>query len=177
LPIARQTADQTAAPMPGPPRKPTPLLKLAGSTLAGNRDATEPKPSATAPPMPQWLDAEARAAWKQLVPILERMRVLTEADGLALAMLCNAWSRYRTASDRLDRYGDVYPVKGPDGELKMLRRSPYAALQMEHANTVRRLLAEFGLTPAARGRVVALPESTNGKTSLFTKAQAGHAAG
>jgi P27 family predicted phage terminase small subunit len=156
--------------MPGPPRKPTPLLKLSGSWLATDREKHEPKPAAKAPKMPPWLDAEGKKAWKELVPILERMRVLTEADGYALAMLCHAWSRYRISCDRLERFGDVYPVKGPNGELKMLRRSPYSSLQLEHALVVRRMLAEFGLTPAARGRLVSLPEENNAKKDLFSKA-------
>lgn len=155
--------------MPGPPRKPTPLLKLSGSWLADAREKHEPKPASTAPTMPAWLDAEGKKAWKHLVPILERMRVLTEADGYALTMLCVAWSRYRIACDKLEQFGDVYPVKGPDGQVKALKRSPYAVLQIEHAMNVRRMLQEFGLTPAARGRIVALPESKNGKTDLFKK--------
>jgi len=159
--------------MPGPPRKPTPMLKLSGSWLANARDKHEPKPTAKSPKRPDWLDEEGKKAWRHLVPILERMRVLTEADGFALAMLCNAWSRYRIACERLERFGDVYPVKGPDGELKMLRRSPYSSLQLEHALVVRRMLAEFGLTPAARGRLVSLPESTNAKKDFFTKANVG----
>lgn len=160
--------------MSGPPPKPTSMLKLAGSWRANKRQG-EPTPTHAPPAMPEWLDDEGKGAWKQLVPILTRMRVLTEADGFALAVLCEAWSRYRRATDMLAQYGDVYPVKNPDGSLKMLRRSPYSAMQMELALNVRRMLAEFGLTPAARGRLIALPEDKgHGKAALFSKSnQAG----
>lgn len=159
------------------PRKPTALLKLSGSWRAEARDRTEPKPDHVLPELPEWLDDEGKRAWMHLVPILSRMRVLTEADGYALAVLCNAWSRYRVASDQLARFGDVYSIKDAGGRLKSIRRSPYAALQMEHALVVRRLLAEFGLTPASRGRLIALPESKNGKTDFFTKSQGTAATG
>ena len=155
--------------MSGPPPKPTAMLKLSGSWRARGRK-NEPTPVSRTPPSPPWLDDEGKKAWKQIVPILERMRVITEADGFALAVLCEAWSRYRRATDMLNQYGDVYPVKNPDGSLKMLRRSPYSAMQMELALNVRRMLAEFGLTPAARGRLIALPEvKTDGKASYFAR--------
>lgn len=155
--------------MSGPPPKPTAMLKLSGSWRARTRKK-EPTPAAIRPKRPAWLDDEGAKAWDQLVPILERMRVLTEADGFALAVLCEAWARYRRATDMLNQYGDVYPVKNPDGTLKMLRRSPYSAMQMELALNVRRMLAEFGLTPAARGRLIALPEAKdNGKASYFSR--------
>lgn len=153
--------------MPGPPPKPTAMLKLSGSWRAAARDQTEPKPLAGPPPRPDWLDEEGVAAWEHLVPILARMRVLTEADAMALSMLCEAWSRYRRATDMLAKHGDVYQSG------QTLRRSPYSAMQMELALIVRRMLSEFGLTPAARGRIVALPEDkTIGKAGYFQKPQA-----
>jgi phage terminase small subunit len=69
----------------------------------------------------------------------------------------------------LNQFGDVYPVKNPDGTLKMLRRSPYSAMQMELSLNVRRMLAEFGLTPSSRGRMIALPGEPNVKKTFFTR--------
>lgn len=155
--------------MPGPPPKPTALLKLSGSWRADAREKHEPKPADGSPKMPDWLDAEGKKAWKHLVPILERMRVLTEADGFALATLCETWSRYRRATTMLAKEGDTYDVLGRDGQLLQRNRSPYSAMQLELAIHVRRMLQEFGLTPSSRSRIVALPESKNGKTDLFKK--------
>ena len=76
----------------GPPPTPTPILKLRGS-WRGNLNRDEPQPEAVAPEKPSWLDRYAAEAWDQLVPILERMRVLTEADGKALTLLSITWSR------------------------------------------------------------------------------------
>lgn len=155
--------------MRGPAPKPTAMLKLTGSWRSKARDKVEPKPTIIAPPLPIWLDDEGKKAWAQLEKILLNMRVLTEADGYALAILCEAWSRYRRATDMLAQYGDVYPVKNPDGTLKMLRRSPYSAMQMELSLNVRRMLAEFGLTPSSRGRLIALPGDSNVKKAFFTR--------
>ena len=155
--------------MRGPPPKPTAMLKLAGSWRAKAREKNEPKPKSVAPTQPEWLDEEGKKAWAQLEKIMVNMRVLTETDGYALAILCEAWSRYRRATDMLNQFGDVYPVKNPDGTLKMLRRSPYSAMQMELSLNVRRMLAEFGLTPSSRGRMIALPGEPNVKKAFFTR--------
>lgn len=159
--------------VPGPPRKPTAQLKLVGSWRAKERERTEPKLDVARPERPDWLDAEGCAAWDRLCPLLERMRVLTVADQTALAVLCETWSRYRRVCAKLAETGEVYEVLEEDGRLKMLRRSPYSVLQMELARSLRHMLAEFGLTPAARGRVVTLPGlESDGKSSLFTRKSA-----
>ena len=156
--------------MPGPPRKPTPTLRLAGSWRGEARAKTEPTPPAGEPERPDWLDADGREAWDRLLPILMDMRILTAADGAALALLCDTWARYRKASRMLADFGDVYTVKNPDGSPRMIRRSPYSAIQAELARILRGQLAEFGLTPASRSKTVALPgASDHGKASLFTR--------
>jgi P27 family predicted phage terminase small subunit len=58
---------------------------------SANHDARA-APRATTPRCPDHLDAEAKKEWKRLVPILRRMKVLTEADGMTLANLCQACS-------------------------------------------------------------------------------------
>ncbi len=156
--------------MPGPSPKPTTLLKLTGSWRAAAREKTEPKPAAIAPQCPDWLDAEGVRAWRQLTPILARMRVLTEADQFALAILCEAWSRYLKVTEHLRAHGDAYRSGLPQDDSRLWKRSPYSRLQTELAMTIRGMLQEFGLTPSSRGRIVTLPDQSSiGKKALFTK--------
>ena len=64
----------------GPPPTPTPILRARGSPLATRRrELTEAKGPAGKPRCPQWLDADAKAAWRQVVPLLEQMGVLLHA--------------------------------------------------------------------------------------------------
>jgi len=159
--------------MSGPIPKPTAILKLAGGWRSKLRKA-EPKPAVTAPKIPLWLDVSAKETWMQMMPLLQRMRVVTEADGYALSVLCETWSRYLRATEMLKQFGDVYPVKNLDGTLKLFRRSPYSSMQMELALSVRKMLGEFGLTPSARGRMIALPEdTTHGKAQYFAVKKSG----
>jgi phage terminase small subunit len=76
----------------GPAPKPSGIRVLEGNPAKRALPADEPKPLGCAPDMPRYLDSEARREWKRLVPILLAMRVLTEADGVALGNLCQAIS-------------------------------------------------------------------------------------
>ncbi len=82
----------------GPKPTPTPILKLRGSTLATQRrEESEVQGPTGRPECPKWLDADARSAWEELIPMLESMRVLTPIDGNALARDCRQRSRWRKA--------------------------------------------------------------------------------
>lgn len=141
----------------GPPPTPTPILQLRGS-WRGNLNRDEPQPDAGPPEKPPWLTAHASEAWDQLVPILQRMRVLTEADGHALALLCATWSRWRECEEFVAEHGEVYPIKDRDGKTKELRRFPQAVAGDTHGRALNRYLAEFGLSPASRTRIQTVPE-------------------
>jgi len=135
--------------------KPTPtnVLKLRGS-WRGEINKNEPQPEAVAPEMPTGLDGMAKDCWEQLVPLLENMKVLTVADGIALYLLAETYATWRRADDMIKKHGDVYPIKTQDGkEVKYLQQSPYVAIARNSAKALKDLLCEFGLTPSARSRV------------------------
>ncbi len=121
--------------MPNPP-KPTALKIMQGSARHDPQrvNKAEPKPTGPAKP-PPWLPTKgtARDAWKRLSPILERMRVLTEADAEALALGCLALEEYVTARS------DEASWRKADSAWKR-----YGSM-----------LGWFGLTPSARTKVQA----------------------
>ena len=134
--------------------KPTPtnVLKLRGS-WRGEINKNEPQPEAIPPPMPTELDGMAKDCWEQLVPILQAMKVLTVADGIALYLLAETYATWRRADTMLNKHGDVYPIKDDAGEVKYLQQSPYVAIARNSGKALKDLLCEFGLTPSARSRV------------------------
>ena len=78
----------------GPAPTPTAVLRLRG-TYRKHRSRREPTPDSTAPECPDWLDDQAKEAWAQVLPQLERMGVMTGIDGNALARYCQFWSRWK----------------------------------------------------------------------------------
>jgi P27 family predicted phage terminase small subunit len=114
----------------------------------------EPQPLPVSPTCPAHLDADAKKEWRRLVKILMRMRVLTEADGMALASLCQTWSTMTKAQQKLNETGML--LKTPSG---YVQQSPLISIVNSCTETVTRLSREFGLTPASRTRIHAGPKS------------------
>jgi P27 family predicted phage terminase small subunit len=81
------------------------------------------------------------------------MRLLTEADGVALGMLCADIAELEMITDGIRKAG--YVVKNPSSGA--IHTSPLVAIQSELNRRVASGLREFGLTPAARSRVQAGP--------------------
>ena len=102
------------------------------------------------PRCPEYLDERAKQEWKRLIPILKSMKVLTEADGLMLANLCQAVSMLSKAQQTLNEKGFLY--KAPSG---YVMQSPLLAVVNQCVDTITKLSREFGLSPAARSRITA----------------------
>lgn len=141
------------------PRKPTPLKVLHGTTRADRDNPNEPKPagiSANAQP-PEWLGDRGREAWTDLLPVLRRMGVISTADPMAFALLCDALGEYMEARAWVQAHEDVYAVAGKDGALTW-RKRPEVEIAQDAWRRAKTMLTEFGLTPAARSRVSGKPD-------------------
>lgn len=156
--------------MPGPPPKPTAALRLAGSWRAGTRKAEPTLPLRTPNP-PPWLPTSALETWNELVATVAPLRVLTEADAIALAQLAAYLTRWKHATAQLDRLGDVLPVKDAAGTVIGFKRSPYVAMQLEYGLMIRRMMQEFGLTPSARSRLTQTHETQDVEAIFSRKAR------
>ena len=95
------------------PRKPTSLKLVTGTDRADRRNGGEPEPQLLEDlTPPAHLAARSAAVWTELAPMLRRIQLLTEADTIALEMLCDAVADYRLA--RTTRGDDMvtYSHKG-----------------------------------------------------------------
>ena len=156
--------------MPGPPPKPTAALRLAGSWRASTRER-EPVLPLVVPQPPTWLQTSAQEAWNDLIACIGPMRVLTNADALALAMFATYLAEWRTVTEMLNRYGEATVVER-DGEVVEIKRSPYVKMQLDYGLMIRRFMQEFGLTPSARTRVAQTHEPDNVDAIFSRKAAA-----
>ena len=145
----------------GPPPKPTILKRQEGNPGRRPLNDREPKAGNGPPRMPQHLDDAARLEWRRLVRILTKMRVLTEADGIALSTLCQAYSTLGKAQAQLSNTGIIF--KTPNG---FLQQNPLLKVLNQQAEIIIRHVREFGLTPASRSRLTA-EEPVPDDTELF----------
>ena len=134
--------------MKGRKPKPSVLRLIEGNPGGRPLPQDEPQPRVCLPSCPRWLSLEAKREWRRLGPRLRAAGIMTELDGTALALLCQTWSRWKDAEERVDRFGAV--VQGSHGQVM---RSPYTRIAAQALDQLLRLLVEFGMTPSSRARV------------------------
>ncbi len=133
----------------GPPPKPTALRLLEGNASKRPLNRREPNPEPGRPVCPSWLLPEAKAEWRRIVPALERMGVLARVDRPALEGYCQAYARWRDAELQLTKYG--WMIQTPSG---YVQQGPFVSIVQRQILIMKQFLAELGLTPSARSRIV-----------------------
>ena len=129
--------------------KPTSIKLMEGSRIRG-RERNAPRPPANAPAMPKRLKADkvAAAKWADLLPLVCSMRVMTDQDAEALATLCEVHSAAQTCLLELRASGPVLRT-----DLGGVKPNPAGSLYRGLISQQMSIMAEFGLTPAARTRL------------------------
>jgi phage terminase small subunit len=118
----------------GRPPKPTRLKVLQGNPGKRSLPKNEPKPAAGAAP-PPWMSPAARKEWARLAPRLLKLGLLTELDAEALAILCG----HLACAGQLSSQG--------------------LPIDPRVSSEIRQLMGRFGMTPADRSKVSAVPEA------------------
>ena len=155
--------------MPGRPRTPTRLKVLRGTARPDRTNPSEPKPKRDRPRCPAWLSPTAKTVWRKLAGVLDRMRVLTEADGHALELLADAYGEYRAARAVILKEGTTYESDTKHG--KIVRTRPEVAIAADAWKRMKAMLVEFGLTPSSRSQVSAAPVEEEDEMETFLKRQ------
>ena len=137
-------------------RKPTPtaIKELEGNPGKRPLNDAEPKPQKKAPACPKWLDADAKKEWRRLAKTMEAMGVLTEVDMAAFAGYCQAYARWKQAEERITDRGLV--MRTPSGYAQQV---PYISIAQQYLRLMNQFAEQFGLTPAARSRIIAGSEN------------------
>lgn len=149
--------------------KKTQAMHLVDGTFRKDRHAdASPEPTMGKPVAPKALAGDALAEWDRMLVRLEECRTLSVVDDGALYQYCCMFSETEDVAVRrehteglIDRLDDLLTkLDGSDlakaienvVKLKALE-SRYIAQIRQGRMALRAFLVEFGLTPAARGRV------------------------
>lgn len=149
------------------PAKPTALRKLQGNPGKRPLNTREPQPTvlASADP-PGWLDDAAKEAWRQVVPRLCALHVVSEIDLQALGMMFDSWGEWYAARQTVREKGmtfEVTEMRTDENGVKVrevvsIRRRPEVAIAADAYRRVRAFMNDFGMTAAARVRLVTSDE-------------------
>lgn len=124
-----------------------------------NKD--EPQPPADGVVMPAHLGEVAAGRWRELLPMLQAVRVMTRADVEALARYCDTYEWWLATRAKLRVEGDTYPILNDGGEVKYIAQRPEVAIAHKLAQQLRQLEQDFGLNPAARASLHVEKPQTN----------------
>lgn len=128
------------------------------------------QPEVEIPDCPQHLLKEAKKEWKRITPILEDYGLISKLDRAALSSYCQQWALMVFAEQQILRAmtlaekkrkeaearGEIY--EGGDGLVDVTKNgnviySPHYIIAKNSRYILDRMLANFGMSPAARGRV------------------------
>lgn len=134
----------------GPRATPTQLKILRGNPGCRPLNKSEPAPPATGIVMPSHLGEVAQAKWRDLLPLLQAVKVMTDADVEALARYCDTYEWWLATRATLRKDGDTYPILNDGGEIKYIAQRPEVSIAHKLATQLRQLEQDFGLNPSAR---------------------------
>jgi P27 family predicted phage terminase small subunit len=119
------------------------------------------------PEMPEYLIGLARTEWERIVPLLENMGILAECDQTMLALYCTAFAEWREADD-LCESPVITTVNGN------IIQNPALSIRTNAWERLKKVCAEFGMSPAARTGLAILPKvkKEDNKSRFFTKNKA-----
>lgn len=137
----------------GRARLPSAVKKMRGTYNASRAAKNEVSFPVSRLAPPAWLDEHALEEWNRVVPLLDEVRVLTDADLVQLSNYCATVSVAIRATMESNKSLVAYAASS-----KMKRASPFVKMARDARAECLRFAIEFGLTPAARSRIVGQPK-------------------
>ena len=151
----------------GPAPKPDALKSKVNRAKRGANLADGIKPDVATPDCPDWLCLTGKGEWMRVVPHLQKCGLLSHLDMAALALYCQSYGRYvelengMTARikklqavqklDYIDAVRTAFIDTTPNGYQQV---SALASTIRNLKDEVLRYLAQFGMSPSSRTRVV-----------------------
>lgn len=144
------------------PRKPTALKKIQGTIRKDRTKPDEWKPESVITfPVPDELNEWGSALWSELMEEFKNFQILARPDYGTLLILCNEYGTYMEADDLIKVQGlqvevEIYNQRGEVVGTKT-EVNPMIKVRNESARNYQRMMTEFGLSPASRGKISAKP--------------------
>jgi len=102
--------------------------------------------------MPAGLPSDVRKLWKDLVPVLDGIEILSSVDASALADFCVCLARLQQCEKDISERGILV-----DGERGMVK-NPSCQLARQYRVSVQAWASQFCMTPVARARLNVTPD-------------------
>lgn len=136
----------------GPTPKPDKLKALEGNPGKRRLNLKRKEPGGL-PTCPSELSPQAKNEWKRVSKELHAVGLLSVVDRAALAVYCDTYVKWISATAQIDVQGMTMEYTNTEGETNTVPR-PEVAIAQKYAGIIKSFCAEFGLTPSSRCRMV-----------------------
>ena len=135
-------------------KKPDHLKVIAGTARPDRMNPDAPAANLGTAEPPEWLSERAAEIFAQLSATIDGMGIASPDDQAALAMLASRIEEIEVCTAVIEDAGRTYCTTATSGD-RLVRARPEVSMRSEALRHAQSLLAEFGLTPAARSKVSA----------------------
>ena len=118
---------------------------------------------------PSHLSAEAKKVYKTVVAQLFAMKMLQPVDESALCIFANAIATINKMQAELNKDGYITYVKDEDGNITGVTVNPMHRVLKDAINTANTIGSQFGWSPQARMRLVAMLSQKEEKKDDFNQ--------
>lgn len=114
------------------------------------------RPEVVVPKRPRHISGKAATEWRRLGPHLEKLGLISEIDHIAFEIVCKLYARWVYVEEKID---ELQAAHDDDRGLVHVKPSGMHTLSVWLKESIlltdrlRVMLAEFGMSPAARSRV------------------------
>jgi len=103
-----------------------------------------------APTCPAYLNAAAKAKWKELVRDLKSADILAKVDADTMARYCVVFASWQKANDMIQKSSEI--LKGPNGGMV---QNPWLAIRKAASAELHKISVQLGMDPLSRQRLQA----------------------
>lgn len=98
---------------------------------------------------PDWLEPAAKDEWNRIIKELKRLKLVSNIDVAALAICCDAYSKYIKATTDINKVGLLVTYTNKGG-IKNIVQNPLIPIANKYSEIYKKYCVDFGLTPMAR---------------------------
>ena len=107
------------------------------------------KPDTNRVKYPSWLDDSGKKEWRRIITELKKLELITNIDVAALAICCDAYSKYVKATSDINKVGLLVSYTNKGGN-KNVSPNPLINIATKYSEIYKKYCNEFGLTPNSR---------------------------
>jgi P27 family predicted phage terminase small subunit len=156
--------------MAGRKPKPTNLKILEGNPGRRPLNKREPQPKrpTKTPRAPQHLSKEAQKEWRRVIKLLTT-GIVTELDLTAVEAYCTCYAQWVEANGYVQEKGAIVKTKNGNPI-----QNPFLSVANRAMKEMRVWMAELGMTPSSRSRVIKIEEEADSDplAALMNRAKA-----